>query len=151
MAMQVSSALKGDPLFRADRDVSSSRAEKNGQAFAADLNRNKVAMSTEQLNLLMEKINEQGEKLTKTPTFTELKTYRDLVRKFVGEAVGQMYDVESKTGWDRRGRQKASTVVRKIDKHLEELTEDVRVGQDRQLEIMSKLGAIKGMLLDLYM
>ena len=61
-----------------------------------------------------------------------------------------MYDVESGTGWDRRGRQKAYTLVRKVDETLESLTEDVRSGQEKQLDILAKMDSIRGMLVDMY-
>ncbi len=71
--------------------------------------------------------------------------------KFVGEAVGQMYTLQSQAGWDRHGRQKIYTIVKKVDETLESLTEDVRQGQERRLDIMAKQDAIRGMLVDLYM
>jgi len=58
--------------------------------------------------------------------------------------------VESGAGWDRRGRQKAYTLVKTVDEKLESLTEDVRQGQERQLDILEKLDSIRGMLVDLY-
>ena len=79
-----------------------------------------------------------------------MKAYRDLVKKFMTEAVGSMYDLESNTGWDRKGRQKVYTLVKKIDAEMEELTEYVRHGQEKQLNILEKLGSIRGMLVDLY-
>ena len=104
----------------------------------------------ERLEELLKKIQEQGKKLGQTPTFPELKSYRELVKKFMSEAVGQMYEVDSGTGWDRRGRQKAYTLVKKVDDTLEALTEDVRHGQERQLAVLEKMDSIRGMLVDLY-
>ena len=60
-----------------------------------------------------------------------------------------MYSLESRHGWDRKGRQKVFTLVRKIDEKLAELTEDVRTGQDKQLSILEKHGIIRGLLVDL--
>ena len=99
----------------------------------------------------MEAIAAQGKRLALVPTFGELKSYRELVREFLGEAVGRMYNLESQSGWDRQGRQKVFTTVKQIDSTLASLTEDVRLGQERQLNIANKLGAIQGMLVDLYM
>ena len=72
------------------------------------------------------------------------------MQRFVGEAVGRMYNLQSQTGWDRFGRRKVYTLVKQIDESLSGLTEDVRQGQSQQLEIMGKLDAIRGMLVDLY-
>jgi len=73
------------------------------------------------------------------------------VRQFIGEAVGRMYTLQSQQGWDRSGRQKVYTIIKKVDSTLESLSEDVRQGQERQLDIMAKHDSVRGMLVDLYM
>ncbi|MGI6092030.1 MAG: YaaR family protein [Negativicutes bacterium] len=129
----------------------SGRVEKNVGFFAADLRQAEDGQSKDRLNSLLDQITKQGKRLGQVPTYSELKTYRELVRRFVGEAVGRMYSLHSNAGWDRHGRQKMYTIIRQIDEKLAGLTEDVRQGQERQLEIMAKQDAIRGMLVDLYM
>ncbi|MHC1759802.1 MAG: YaaR family protein [Negativicutes bacterium] len=129
---------------------SKNKIESSQRGFAVDLSKEANQQTRQRLEELMGKIQEQGKRLGQTPTFSELKSYRELVKKFMSEAVGQMYDVESGAGWDRRGRQKAYTLVKTVDEKLESLTEDVRQGQERQLAILEKLDSIRGMLVDLY-
>lgn len=119
--------------------------------FSKELSQNQGALSSEKLNELLDRIADQGSKLTQTPTYDELKSYRDLVKEFVGEAVSRMYSLQSQSGWDRMGRQKTYTTVRKIDKNLEEMAEEIRLGQANPLSIAAKQDAIRGMLIDLYM
>ena len=108
-------------------------------------------MSDEQMQELLRQIDEQGARLSKTPTYDELKSYRNLVKNFVGEAVSRMYSLHTQSGWDRLGRQKVYTTVRKIDKKMEEMAEKIRLGQADQLSIVASQDAIRGMLVDLYM
>lgn len=124
--------------------------EKVGGLFTADLSKAQDSLSKEKMNELLDKITEQGRRLGEVPTYAELKAYRELVRSFLAEAVGRAYTLQSQTGWDRQGRQKMYAVVKEIDHQLAELTEDVRHGQERQLQIMGRLDAIRGMLVDLY-
>jgi uncharacterized protein YaaR (DUF327 family) len=133
----------------ADRELAG-KPEKTGGQFAADLLRNQDAMSKERLGELLEQITTQGRRLGEVPTYAELKRYRELVRSFLGEVVGRAYALQSETGWDRQGRQKLYSTIKEIDRHLSGLAEDVRAGQERQLEIMTKLDAIRGILVDLY-
>ncbi|MBB5334915.1 YaaR family protein [Pectinatus brassicae] len=119
--------------------------------FSTELAQNQEDMSMEQLKKLFDKVSEQGAKLTKTPTYDELKSYRDVVKKFIGEAVTRMYSMNSQSGWDRLGRQKVYTTVRKVDDKLEEMAEEIRLGQASALTIAAKHEAICGMLVDLYM
>lgn len=102
------------------------------------------------LYAMADEITEQGKRLSRTPTYREMKTYRELVRKFVQEAVNNAFILQTRTGWDRRGRQKIYTLVQRIDAALAELAELVKEGQENQLEILAKLDAIRGMLVDLY-
>ncbi|GBG58217.1 hypothetical protein SPFL3102_01937 [Sporomusaceae bacterium FL31] len=124
---------------------------KSSNPFSSDLLRNQEGYSKERMNALLEQITKQGTKLGQVPTYAELKAYRELVRSFIGEAVSRMYTLQSQTGWDRQGRQKMYTTIKKVDETLASMTEDVRQGQERQLDIMAKQDAIRGMLVDLYM
>ena len=81
----------------------------------------------------------------------ELRSYRSLIQSFIGEAVDGMYELHTQAGWDRLGRQKVYTSVRKIDKKLEEMAEKIRLGQASQLDIIASHDAIRGLLVDLYM
>lgn len=149
MSMKVNKfGITNQPVLN-DRDLTS-KAQKTGDFFATDLLKTQEKQSTERLQGLMAEIDESGRHLSQMPTYGELKSYRELVRKFIGEAVSRAYSLEARAGWDRHGRQKLFTTIRKIDEKLAEMTEDVRVGQERQLSIMSKHDAVRGMLVDLF-
>lgn len=119
--------------------------------FASELNDQQSSFTREQLRQMLEEIDAQGQRLSKTPTYEELKEYRSLIKTFVGTVVSQMYTVNTKAGWDRLGRQKVYTNVRKIDKELEDMAEKIRLGQTKQLDVIASHDAIRGMLVDLYM
>ena len=119
--------------------------------FSTELANQEESLSSEQLDKLLKQIDEQGARLSKTPTYDELKDYRTLIKNFVGEAVNNMYELHTQSGWDRMGRQKVYTTVRKIDKKLEEMAEKIRLGQSKQLDIIASHDAIRGLLVDLYM
>ena len=149
MSLRIDKSQNRTQSLPADTE-SRNKIESSQRGFAVDLSKEANQQTRQRLEELMGKIQEQGKRLGQTPTFSELKSYRELVKKFMSEAVGQMYDVESGAGWDRRGRQKAYTLVKTVDEKLESLTEDVRQGQERQLAILEKLDSIRGMLVDLY-
>lgn len=119
-------------------------------SFSAELNDQQGSMTREQLEQLLKKIDEQGARLTNTPTYDELKSYRSLVKEFVGEAVAHMYSLHTSAGWDRMGRQKVYMTVRRIDEELEAMAEQIRLGQADSLAIVAGQDAIRGMLIDLY-
>lgn len=108
-------------------------------------------VSHEEMEAMLKKIDEQAARLTRTPTYDELKEYRTLIKEFVSAAVSNMYEVHTSAGWDRMGRQRVYTTVRKIDNKLEEMAEKIRLGQSAQLDVIASHDAIRGMLVDLYM
>lgn len=138
------------PSLAVERE-SGTKIEKHTEDFALNLAKSKDDRYKERLNELLQAITDKGKKLSLVPSFGELKSYRELVREFLGETVGRMYSLQSQSGWDRQGRRKMFSIIKEIDTTLASLTEDVRQGQERQLEIMGKVDAIRGMLIDLYM
>jgi uncharacterized protein YaaR (DUF327 family) len=129
---------------------SGAKVEKAVGSFNSELFKTQDKQSLDRMNDLFAKITDQGKKLGLVPTYTELKTYRELIRGLIGEAVSRMYTMEKKTGWDGQGRHKMYTIIKKVDDKLAEMTEDIRSGQERQMNILAKHDAIRGMLVDLY-
>jgi len=127
------------------------RVDKSLGHFASDLLRNQDGQSRQKMTALLSAIDDSGKRLGEVPTYSELKKYREGVRQFIGEAVGRMYSLSSQQGWDRSGRQKVYTIIKKVDATLESLSEDVRQGQERQLDILAKHDSLRGMLVDLFM
>ena len=127
------------------------RVDKSIGHFASDLLKNQDGQSRERMTALLAAIDDHGKRLGEVPTYSELRKYREVVRQFVGEAVGRMYSLSSQQGWDRSGRQKVYTIIKKVDATLESLSEDVRQGQERKLDILAKHDNLRGMLVDLFM
>ena len=149
MALRIDKNISSQTSPMSDPE-SRGKVEKAARSFASDLSREADTQTKERLSQLLDKITSQGKKLSQTPTYAELKAYKELVKRFMSEAVGSMYNVETETGWDHRGRQKSHTLVKNINKAMEDLTEEVRQGEKQGLAILEKLDAIRGMLIDLY-
>ena len=131
---------------------STDRVQGSSGTFSAELMEQQgTGVTREQMEALLRKIDEQGARLSKTPTYDELKEYRTLIKNFVSEAVSNMYELHTQAGWDRMGRQRVYTTVRKIDRKLEEMAEKIRLGHADQLDVIASHDAIRGMLVDLYM
>lgn len=151
MPIKIDNMTAQGPSISVSRGTEDERVRDAEADFGAELRSQEESVTTEQLDKLLKQIDEQGARLSKTPTYDELKAYRTLIKNFVGEAVSNMYELHTQTGWDRMGRQKVYTTVRKIDRKLEEMAERIRLGQSSQLDIVASHDAIRGMLVDLYM
>lgn len=150
MAMKVDGFSAQRPAATLSRDRIG-RANMADTSFSMELAGQEHHMSKEELEELLKKIDEQGARLSSTPTYDELVSYRSLIQTFVSEAVDRMYFLHTDAGWDRLGRQKVFTTVRNVDRELEVLAEKIRLGQTTQLDIVASQDAIRGMLVDLYM
>ena len=151
MAMKIDSSIARSTSLSMPRAETDAGVRGATTDFSMELADQESSMSREAMDRLLEQIDEQGARLSKSPTFDELRSYRSLIQSFIGEAVGTMYELRTQAGWDRLGRQKVYTSVRKIDKKLEEMAEKIRLGQANQLDIIASHDAIRGLLVDLYM
>ena len=151
MAVKIGSTGAPASPFELLRGVSDHPLDRE-LSFEAELTeQQKEGIPHEEMEAMLKKIDDQASRFTKTPTYDELKEYRTLIKDFISAAISNMYEVHSSAGWDRMGRQRAYTSVRKIDLKLEEMAEKIRLGQSEQLDIIASHDAIRGMLVDIFM
>ena len=150
MPMKIDGMTAQGPSVKITHDFDE-RTEGAEADFSSALMDEETSTSTQTLEKMRKQIDAKGAKLCRTPSYDELKADRTLIKNFVGEAVNHMYGLHTQAGWDRMGRQKVYTTVRKVDKKLEEMAEKIRLGQADQLDIIASHDAIRGMLVDLYM
>lgn len=151
MAVKINSTTMSSSPFELLRGTSEHPHDKELSFETELMEQQSEGVSHEEMEKMLKKIDEQAARLTRTPTYEELKAYRTLIKNFVGAAVSNMYEVHTSAGWDRMGRQRVYTTVRKIDRKLEEMAERIRLGQSDQLDVIAAHDAIRGMLVDLYM
>ncbi|KGG80887.1 hypothetical protein Y919_03845 [Caloranaerobacter azorensis H53214] len=145
-------------------DISS----KNGKAFnkinevsnRVDVNKVKFSQSLkiieglnkkERLDLLLKQIDNQAERLSKKIDISELIVYKKLVSQFMKEALESMVKFSKNSFLDRRGRHRIYAIIKKVDKELEKLTEDVLKKEKDNLNILRRLDDIRGLILDIYL
>lgn len=151
MAVKIgSSAIPASP-FEVLRGTSEHPRDKELSFEAELMEQQSEGVSHEEMEAMLKKIDEQAARLSRTPTYDELKEYRTLIKNFVGAAVSNMYEVHTSSGWDRMGRQRVYTTVRKIDRKLEDMAEHIRLGHSDTLDVIAAHDAIRGMLVDIFM
>ncbi len=98
------------------------------------------------LDDLMATLDQAGHKLLSAPSEAHLTQYTQAVRAFVRKAQGESMAVSKQ--FDRHNR--LYMVVREVDTHLAQLTEQVLNHQGRALEMAARIQEIRGILLDMY-
>ena len=103
----------------------------------------------EKLNGLMNDITAQGQKLSEHMDIRDMKKYRELVKDFLNEVVNRSHKFSRENFLDRRGRHRVYGIVKLVDKNLDDLASELVKDEKDHLTILSKVGEIRGLLLDI--
>lgn len=99
---------------------------------------------------LMQAITEEGDKLAKRKDLRDMKHYRGLVKEFLNEIVSRSHEFSRENFLDRRGRHRVYGIVRLVDENLDALAQELMKDEKDNLAILSKIGEIRGLLLDIF-
>ena len=101
------------------------------------------------LSTLMEDITMQGSKLSKRMDVKDMKKYRGLIKEFMNEIINRSHEFSRENFLDRKGRHRVYGIIRLIDQNLDELAQELVSDEKDNLDILNRVGEIKGLLLDL--
>lgn len=101
------------------------------------------------LSTLMEAITMQGDKLSKKRDIRDMKKYRGLIKEFMNEIVSHSHSFSRENFLDRKGRHRVYGIIRLVDENLDELAQELMKDEQDHLAILSKIGEIRGLLLDI--
>lgn len=99
---------------------------------------------------LMEEITMQGDRLAKRRDVKDMKHYRSLVKSFMNEVVTHSHAFSRENFLDRRGRHRVYGIIRLVDENLDQLAQELMKDEQDHLEILNKIGEIRGLLLDIF-
>lgn len=98
---------------------------------------------------MVSKITEQGQKISKHMDIRDIKEYRALISGFMNEIVARSHKFSRENCLDRNGRHRVYGVIKKVDLKLDELAFELIKSEKNSISILSKIGEIEGLVLDL--
>ena len=104
----------------------------------------------DRLNLMMEEIVMQGDKIVKRMDVKDMRRYRTLIKDFMNEIVNRSHKFSRENFLDRRGRHRVYGIVRLVDEKLDELAQELMKEEKDEIAILAKVGEIRGLLLDIF-
>ena len=104
----------------------------------------------DRLNLMMEEIVMQGDKIVKRMDVKDMRRYRTLIKDFMHEIVNRSHKFSRENFLDRRGRHRVYGIVRLVDEKLDELAQELMKEEKDKIAILAKVGEIRGLLLDIF-
>lgn len=102
------------------------------------------------LNLMMEEIVMQGDKIVKRMDVRDMKRYRTLIKEFMNEIVNRSHKFSRENFLDRRGRHRVYGIIRLVDEKLDELAQELVSEECDKIAILAKVDEIRGLLLDIF-
>ena len=99
---------------------------------------------------MMAEITRQGDKLAKHRDIKDMKRYRALIKDFLNEVVNRSHAFSRENFLDRKGRHRVYGIIRLIDENLDQLAQELVKDEQDNLEILNKIGEIRGLLLDIF-
>ncbi|MEK4423554.1 YaaR family protein [Solibacillus sp. FSL K6-1523] len=108
-------------------------------------------MQSEQLTRLLGDISAAGNRVARSRNLRELARFKMLVKRFLQEAVDYGLEMKQSHTWNRFGEGRRLKIVETVDERLVELAEDILNEEKESIELLAKIGEIKGLLINLYM
>ena len=104
----------------------------------------------ERLNLMMQEITMQGNKIAKRMDVRDMKRYRSMIKEFMNEIVSRSHSFSRENFLDRRGRHRVYGIIRLVDETLDELAKELVKDEKDHIAILGKIGESRGLLLDIF-
>lgn len=142
--MKIQQSQASPDLFKKDMQKGSIQ-----KGFQSAMNEASKELKGVALERLLTQIDEQGKVLTKERTLQNVTAYKRLVKQFLEEAVHHGLTLSEKNSTDRYGRHRTFKLVETIENKLVELQEEILDKEKDGVNLLSLIGEIKGMLVDL--
>lgn len=103
----------------------------------------------QKIDVLLNDITAQGNRLAQHMDVRDMKHYRELIRSFLNEVVYRSHKFSRENFLDRKGRHRVYGLIRLLDSNLDELAQELVKDEQDHIAILSKIGEIQGLLLDI--
>ena len=104
----------------------------------------------DRLNLMMQDIIQQGDKISKRTDVKDMRRYRTLIKEFMNEVVNHSHKFSRENFLDRRGRHRVYGIIRLVDEKLDELAQELVKDERDNIAILGMVGEIRGLILDIF-
>jgi uncharacterized protein YaaR (DUF327 family) len=100
---------------------------------------------------LIDKITKQGEIVAKRADIKELQKYRQLITELLNENASNSFSFVKSEKFDSRGRHRVLTMLKKVNKQLDDLTTEVLKHEQDNITLLDMVDDIRGLLVDVFL
>ncbi|KML08594.1 hypothetical protein VL07_18310 [Bacillus safensis] len=132
------------------RELQAMKGSQTSASFKASMETQSGKLRLEQLTVMLSDIEVFGKKLAKSRNLKDLARFKGLVKRFVKETVDNGLNIETSRSFDIYGNTRTLALVKALDEKLIELTEDMMNQEKPSIDLLERIGEIKGLLINLY-
>lgn len=132
------------------KQLPSVKSAEISSSFKTSMDSQSSKLKFDQLTRLLSDIEAFGKRLTKSRNFKDLARFKGLVKRFVKEAVDNGLSHEKARSFDLYGNSRKLGIVKEIDEKLIQLTEEMMNQEQPAIDLLERIGEIKGLLINLY-
>lgn len=118
--------------------------------FASVMKNSQSKLQLNSLNQLMDRIDLQGQRLSRHRTLENLIDYKKLVKQFVSDTLSYGLQLSDKQSFHPNGGMTTHQLIEVIDQKLLAINDNVLDNEKEGLDALHLVGEIKGMLINLY-
>ena len=133
--------LRNDPL----------KSAQGNARFGQLVTKSEEKLHGEQITRLLGDISTAGDRLARSRNLRDMAKFKMLVRRFLKESVESGLGLKQSHTWNQYGEGRRLKIVTTIDEKLIELAEALLDDERTSVELLGKIGEIKGLLINLYM
>lgn len=122
----------------------------SGNQFGKMVVKQGEKLHNEQITRLLGDITAAGDRMARSRNLRDMAKFKMLVRRFLKEAVETGLDLKESHTWNQYGEGRRLKVVQTIDEKLVELAQDLLDEEKNAVDLLGKIGEIKGLLINLY-
>ncbi len=119
--------------------------------FFEELDKMSDVTTKQKLDLLLDRIDTQADRISKNMDIKEVIAYKKLISEFLKKSVDSMVKFSKNNFLDRRGRHRVYGIIKRVDGELDKLTQDVLKKEKDNIKILKRLDDIRGLILDIYL
>ncbi|MEK3936421.1 YaaR family protein [Sporosarcina sp. FSL W7-1349] len=122
-----------------------------GTRFGEMVTKQEQRLQGEQITRLLGDISTVGDRIARSRNLRDMAKFKMLVKRFLKEAVDSGLGLKQSHTWNQFGEGRRLKIVQTIDEKLIELAEDLLDEEKTSVDLLAKIGEIKGLLINLYM
>ncbi|MBY2476821.1 YaaR family protein [Clostridioides difficile] len=128
------------------RNIEVKKTKENNK-FSDSLNFVKQSSSLEDIKRNLESVKKAGERLVLTQNYGDISRYKNAVKEYLKSVVDNMYSLDKNSSfWEHQYYKN----VKIVDNKLEEMTSELLSEEKENIDIVSTVDMIQGLLIDMY-